>query len=69
MLSPLMRAEMSKTFQVEMPEQVLEALEKWIAGEPEPKRSIEQAIVLGVCEWLAVMGRLPAEACSDEEAA
>jgi hypothetical protein len=57
---------MSKTFQVEVPENVLAALEKWVAGEPNPKPTIESAITLGVCEWLAAMGRLPAEACADE---
>ncbi|MFC5068891.1 hypothetical protein [Flaviflagellibacter deserti] len=60
---------MSKTVEVELPDNVLAALEKWIAGEPKPKPTIGSAVTLGVCEWLAAMGRLPAEACAEEEAA
>lgn len=52
-----------------IPEDVLAALDAWIASEPAPNLTREQAVALAVCEWLAAMGRIAPRACAEEASA
>lgn len=45
--------------------EILAALDGWIASEPEPKPTRENAVSLAVCEWLAAQRRVRPEACEN----
>lgn len=44
---------------------VLAALDAWIAREPAPRPSREEALATAVCEWLAAQKLVAPDACSD----
>lgn len=43
----------------ELPASVAEGLRAWIADQPEPRPSVQEAITRGLSEWLAAKGYLP----------
>ena len=43
----------------DLPAPVASALKAWIAGQPEPRPTVSEAIVRGLSEWLAAQGYLP----------
>ena len=43
----------------ELPASVAEGLHAWIADQPEPRPSVQEAITRGLSEWLTAKGYLP----------
>jgi len=46
---------------VELPFEISDALDSWIAEQPDPKPSRAEAIGLALMDWLVVMGRVPVD--------